>query len=281
MARPRMDDLRASYNVSIATGACGGQPGPIWCGGGGNPLLRPWLANAYDLSWEKYFTTEAGNKGYVAAAYWFKDLSTFIFYADRPFDYDGFPLPADDGNPLTPYPSTTVGVLNQPFNGNGGMMRGLELSMSVPLDVLWSGLNGFGIQASYSDTDSNIEPFGPGSSQPMPGLSKYVSNITAYWERWGFSVRLSQRTRSDFLGETRGFGASSQFILINGEKVQDAQVNYSFQPGSTLEGLSLYLQMSNIGDEPFTTSDAGDPDARPVQYFEYGRTTLLGFSYKF
>jgi len=94
-------------------------------------------------------------------------------------------------------------------------------------------------------------------------------------------VGLRQPTRADFLGETRGFGASSQFILINGEKVQDAQVNYSFQPGSTLEGLSLYLQMSNIGDEPFTTSDAGDPDARPVQYFEYGRTTLLGFSYKF
>jgi iron complex outermembrane receptor protein len=102
-----------------------------------------------------------------------------------------------------------------------------------------------------------------------------------YFEKWGFSARVSQRTRSRFIGETRAFGADLGYIAINGEKVQDAQLNYSFQPGTMLEGLSLYLQMSNIGDEPFTTSDSGDPDHRPIQYFEYGRTTLAGFSYKF
>ena len=64
------------------------------------------------------------------------------------------------------------------------------------------------------------------------------------------------------------------------EAVEDAQINYSFNSGY-FNGLSLYLQVSNIGDSPFTTSDSGDPGARPIQYFEYGRTTLLGFSYKF
>jgi iron complex outermembrane receptor protein len=39
--------------------------------------------------------------------------------------------------------------------------------------------------------------------------------------------------------------------------------------------------MSNIGDEPFRTADGGDPELRPIQFFEYGKTTLLGFSYKF
>src|SRR5690606_19099211 len=61
---------------------------------------------------------------------------------------------------------------------------------------------------------------------------------------------------------------------------KDAQVNYTFQSGA-LEGLSLYLQFSNIGDEPFVTHNDGDPANRPVSYFEYGRTTLLGLSYKF
>ena len=127
---------------------------------------------------------------------------------------------------------------------------------------------------------SSIEPLGPGTSQPLPGLSKYTSNITAYYERHGFSIRLSQRSRSKFRGETRGFGADLTTIDINGETVQDAQINYSFNHGWA-KGLSLYLQMSNIGDEPFTTSDANDPEVRPIQYFEYGRTTLFGFSYKF
>jgi iron complex outermembrane receptor protein len=282
MARPRMDDMRASYDVSNSASGCAALPGPMWCGGGGNPQLQPWLANAYDLSYEKYFTTESGSKGYVAAAYFFKDLQTYIYRQDVEFDYAGLPLP-----PPTPiqvpgvdYPASTVGVINQPTNGTGGFMRGLELTVSAPLDVLWKPLHGFGIQATYSDTDSSISPNGPGTSEPLPGLSKYVSNVTAYYENHGFSVRYSQRKRSAFRGETRGFGADLTYINIDAETVQDAQLNYSFGEGA-LEGLSLYLQVSNIGDEPFTTSDGGDPAARPVQYFEYGRTTLLGFSYKF
>ncbi len=282
MQRPRMDQMRASFDVSINTASCAGLPGPIWCGGGGNPTLRPWLANAYDLSAEKYFTTEAGNKGYVAAAYFFKDLKSYIYSQDQPFNYAGLPLPArQPGQTVgTTYPASTMGSINQPINGEGGLLAGLELTASLPLDLLWNQLNGFGVQASYSDTRTSIHPNGPGTSEPLPGLSKYVSNVTAYYEHKGFSARFSQRTRSKFRGETRGFGADLSYVDINAETVKDAQVNYSFNNGP-MQGLSLYLQVSNIGDTPFTTSDGGDPAARPIQYFEYGRTTLLGFSYKF
>lgn len=282
MQRPRMDEMRASYDVSINTASCAGLAGPVWCGNGGNPELRPWLANAYDVSTEKYFTTEAGNKGYLAAAYFFKDLKSYIYKQDRPFDYSGSPLPPIEPGqtPGVSYPSTTLGSINQPANGNGGLIAGIELTASVPLDLFWGRLNGFGVQTSYSDTRTSIHPNGPGTTEPLPGLSKYVSNVTAYYERHGFSIRYSQRTRSKFRGETRGFGADLGFVDIDAETVQDAQVNYDFNTGP-LQGLSLYLQVSNIGDEPFRTSDGGDPAGRPVQYFEYGRTTLLGLSYKF
>ena len=146
--------------------------------------------------------------------------------------------------------------------------------------MLWSPLNGFGIIATYSDTSSSIRPNGPGSSEPLSGLSKYVSNATAYYERGGFSARYSRRTRSAFRGETRGFGADYQVINIAPEVVQDAQINYAFNEGM-FKGLSLYLQVSNIGDEPFAAYNGGDPANRPEKYFEYGKTTLIGFSYKF
>jgi iron complex outermembrane recepter protein len=281
MARPRLDDLRANFDVGATmSGTCGEFVAPTWCGSAGNPNLRPWLANAYDLSLEKYFTTEAGNKGYASAAYFFKDLSTYIYKDRIPYDFAGLPLPTV---PAGIYPPGTAGSVEMPFNGEGGILKGLELSISAPLDFIWSGLNGFGIQASYSDTKSSISPNGPGTSEPLPGLSKYVSNITAYYEHSGFSIRFSQRSRSAFRAETRGGstpGADLQFIDIQGETVQDAQLNYSFQPGNMFEGLSLYLQMSNIGDEPFRTADGGDPELRPIQFFEYGKTTLLGFSSK-
>ena len=279
MARPRLDDMRASFDVRIANDCPELQGQSAYCGGGGNPQLKPWLADAYDLSLEKYFTTAAGNKGYVAAAYFFKDLQTYIFKDDRPFDFAGYPLPTAGQGQTTP--TTTVGRLNQPFNGEGGILKGLELTISVPLDLLWAPLNGLGLQASYSDTKSSISPNGPGTSEPLPGLSKYVSNVTLYYEKAGFSIRLSQRNRSDFRAETRGFGADLGYVNIAAETVRDAQVNYAFGEDSSLHGLAFYLQMSNIGDEPFRTYDTANPELRPINYFSYGKTTLLGFSYKF
>ena len=273
MARPRMDDLTAGMNVGIDVTR--GE----WSAGGGNPRLRPWLADATDLSLERYFTTEAGNRGYIGAAWFHKDLKSYIFKQDVEFDFSGFPLPPPAPGQVV-YPDSPIGRINQPFNGEGGTIRGIELTASVPLDLLWAPLDGLGVIATYSDTSSSIRPNGPGTSEPISGLSKYVSNATVYYERGGFSIRYSRRTRSDFRGETRGFGADYQTISIAGETVQDAQVNYAFNHGP-LQGLSLYLQVSNIGDEPFAAYNDGDPDNRPERYFEYGRTTLVGFSYRF
>jgi iron complex outermembrane recepter protein len=278
MQRPRMDDMRASVDVSICT------PNQVistnhWCGGGGNPKLKPWLANGYDLSLEKYFTTAAGNKGFIGAAYFYKDLKNYIYNDTFLFDYSGYALPPPSAGQVN-YPPSTVGTLNGRFNGEGGTLRGYEASFSVPLDLLWGGLDGFGLLGSYSVTDTSISPNGPGTSERLPGWSKYVSNVTAYYERAGFSIRLSQRTRSNFRGESRGFGADLGYEDFLGEKVQDAQVNYEFQHGP-LQGLSLYLQFSNLGDEPFRSFDSADSESRPLKYFSYGKTTLIGFGYRF
>lgn len=273
MARPRMDQMKAGMDVGIDVTR--GE----WAAGGGNPRLRPWLANAVDLSLEKYFTTKAGNRGYFGIAWFHKDLRSYIYNQDVEFDFAGFPLPPPEPGQVV-YPDSTIGRINQPLNGEGGTIRGLELTASVPLDLLWEPLNGFGIIATYSDTSSSIRPNGPGTSEPISGLSRYVSNATVYYERGGFSIRYSRRKRSDFRGETRGFGADYQTISIAGETVQDAQLNYTFQHGA-LKGLSLYLQVSNIGDEPFAAYNDGDPENRPERFFEYGRTTLFGFSYRF
>ncbi|HZV38799.1 MAG TPA: TonB-dependent receptor [Pseudoxanthomonas sp.] len=275
MARPRMDQLKAGMDVGISN-----DNGGIWSAGGGNPKLKPWLANAFDLSLEKYFSTEAGNRGYVGAAWFHKDLLSYIYNRDVEFDFAGFPLPPPvEGQ--TNYPATTVGKMNQPVNGEGGTIHGIELTASLPLDLLWKPLDGLGIIATYSDTRSSIHPNGPGTSEPISGLSKFVSNVTAYYERGGFSIRYSRRTRSAFRGETKGFGADYQTLNIAAETVQDAQVNYTFPDSSFLKGLSLYLQVSNIGDEPFSAYNSTDSANRPEKYFEYGRTTLAGFSYKF
>ncbi|MBK6332306.1 MAG: TonB-dependent receptor [Thermomonas sp.] len=88
--RPPMGEMRGGMSVGICDN-CSSQP--IWSANGGNPALRPWLANAYDLSLEKYFSTDAGNRGYLGLAYFYKDLVSYVWNQTVPFDFAGLPLP--------------------------------------------------------------------------------------------------------------------------------------------------------------------------------------------
>lgn len=277
VARPRMDDMRASQDYGIRlTGNT--SPGcatvPCFSGGGGNPNLRPWEANAYDLSYEKYFD---GTRGYVSAAYFFKDLKSYIYNRSFAFDYSGFPIPP--GTPPAGIPASRIGEYNAPVNGQGGLIKGYELAVSVPFDLLWEPLKGFGMQGSYTDTTTNVAPNGPGTSEPLPGFSKYTSNATLYYEDYGFQVRVSRRTRSAFRSTFQGFGGDLNFRNFAGEEVVDAQIGYTFQDGP-LKDVALLLQAGNLTDEASRDQESNRAD-RPLSYFEYGKYYLFGVSYKF
>lgn len=273
VARPRVDQLRASLEFGVNTAT--GEPG----GGGGNPLLDPWAANAVDLSWELYFN---GNKGYVAAALFYKDLRSYI-YTQTVSGYDFQDLLAGYvPQPGTP-PAQRFGNFTAPVNGEGGSLTGLELTASIPLDMFAEPLEGFGVLANASFYDSNIKIRDPESASSvgggdidLPGLSDRVFNFTAYYERNGFEARISQRRRSDFIGEIGNFNGNRTLRYVVGENITDAQVSYAFK--GNLEGLSVLLQASNLTDEAYRTY-AGSKD-RPLEYIEWGRTYMLGFSYK-
>ena len=280
VARPRVDQMRASMEFGVDTAT--GIPGA----GGGNPELDPWRANALDVSWEKYF----GTKAYVAAAYFYKDLRSYIFTQTRD-NYDFTEQVASWMQTNSAYyPGLDVsdyGRYSAPFNGKGGTLQGIEVSASVPLDMVFGdSLRGFGLVASASFNDSDITVLAPENSSSvgndpitLPGLSDRVYNFTAYFERDGFEARVSQRRRSDFIGEIGNFSAERVLRYVVGENVTDAQVSYSFPAGSRLSGLSLLLQASNLTDESYRTY-AGTRD-RPLERIEWGRTYLLGLNYRF
>lgn len=273
-ARPRIDDMSAGFSFGINREGGENNPNPnapfIWTGGGGNPELRPWIANAIDVSYEKYF----GGKGYVSAAWFFKDLKSYVYNQSIEFDFAGIPIP-----PGQQQPASSIGTLTAPANGEGGLIAGLELAVSVPFDLLWDPLEGFGVQAHYTDTRTSVRPNGPGTSEPLPGFSKYTSNVTLYWERFGWGVRASRRHRSEFVGEIQNVFLDRERVLINREAIVDLQVNYTFMDGP-LKDLAFFFQINNLKDEPFSTTFDSDP-LRPREYVEYGRNALLGVSYKF
>jgi iron complex outermembrane recepter protein len=273
VARPRVDQLRSALDFGVDTAT--GRPGAS----GGNPKIDPWRATALDLSYEKYF----GTRAYFAVAGFYKDLKTYIYTQSRDFDFSAFvagyvPQP---GQP----PAQSIGTLTAPFNGNGGKLSGLELSASYPLGMLTPALQGFGLVLSTSVTDSNIKVRDPDSASSvgsgdisLPGLSKTVTNLTAYYENGGFEARISQRKRSDFIGEIGNFAGARTLRYVVGESIVDMQVGYNFNEGA-FKGLGLLLQVNNVGNEAYKTY-AGTKD-RPLETIKWGRSVLLGANYKF
>jgi TonB-dependent receptor len=281
VARPRVDQMRASLDFGVDSNT--GKPG----GSTGNAMLDPWRANALDISYEKYF----GSKAYVAAAYFYKDLTSYIVTQtvdghDYSAEVAGYVPPAScGGNPCPPV--QTTGTYTRPVNGKGGRLQGLELTASLPLDMVFGdAFQGFGVVASASFTESSVKIVDPDSASSvgsgpisLPGLSKQVYNLTAYYERNGFEFRINNRRRSDFIGEIGNFNGNRTLRYVVGENITDAQISYSFGEGSSLKGLSLLLQASNLGNAAYRTY-AGTKD-RPLEYIKWGRTLLLGASYRF
>ena len=260
LARPRLDELNASREVGL-THQSTGTP----YGNGGNAQLDPWRANAVDLSWEKYF----GNKGYVQVAGFYKDLKSYIYTVTEPRDFSEYQLQGATSN---------IGTMTQPKNGNGGKLQGLELAASVPLDMFTPVLSGFGITANAAFTTSEIsiknQSFGD-MSIPLPGLSKRVFNVTAYYEDNGFSARIAQRYRSDYVAEIGGIGGATELTFTKPDRVVDLQLGYDFKQ---VKGLSVLFQVNNLTDTAFQTY-SGSTD-RPRGYTKYGRQMLFGFNYK-
>ncbi|HKC04117.1 MAG TPA: TonB-dependent receptor [Sphingomicrobium sp.] len=270
--RPRMDQLNNRIVVGVQN-----TPTPHYvssCDGTcGNPVLRPYQAKALDLTFEKYF----GTKGYLALQTYYKHMDTYIdSQASNPnFDYSAFPKPVG-----VTLPPSNIGVFSGPLNTHGGYLYGAELAATLPFDAFMSALSGFGITGGIGYTKSKVARF-DGSKTQIPGYSKFVANLTAFYERDGLNVRGSIRHRSGFLGEFPSFNGAPEQQYVLHEDIFDAQIGYDFQPGSALNGLSVYVQGQNLTNERSATIGVIDIPGSWLKYQTYGRRFLIGATYKF
>lgn len=283
VARPRMDDLAggASYSVVADNATPDEQDGNLYYWkrtGGGNPQLKPWKANTFDLSLEKYFQ----DKAYVSLAVYYKNLTTYIVNNSIITPFEDVLLP-DQTSPTDPTSFTEadanrMGISTVRVNGSGGYIRGVEFTASLPLSLLTPALDGFGFIISGAKNDSEITI--NDVETPVPGLSEEVLNATLYFERSGFSARVSNRYRGDFIGEVPAFDSVLTLNNVKAESLLDAQVGYEFRDGA-LNGLGLSLTGTNLTDEPFVLSNVGDPPYDLVKYQKYGPVYSFAVTYRF
>lgn len=284
LARARLDQLSASQqlgvNLTVLSNTDPSAPGgTTFSISGGNPQLRPYIANQADLSFEKYF----GGAGYISLAFFYRDLQDFVNTGDafiRDFSPEAAILLTPDQ--LTAL-GTPLGFVRTNSNLGNGRIRGIEFTASIPLDLVTKALDGFGFITSTSFTDSRVtlgQTTDPTFSQTttVPGLSRWVVNSTLYYEKAGFEARVSHRFRTTFLGELAAISATRTFRNSLPESIVDAQLGYAFS--GALKGFRITAQGLNLTDEPFQTIQGGD-DRQLIDNQSFGRTFLFGGSYTF
>ena len=279
IARPDMTDMRNSLAVSYST------TDKLEEASGGNPDLKPYKAKALDLSYEKYFA----NRAYLAGAVFFKKLDTYITQQTAIVDLQQ--AAASVGQTALPPGATSwVGTSTTPVNGHGGNVKGIELSASLPFNLVTRWLDGFGTALSYSNTTSSIRQpnvigLNPTQSVPntggtigLPGLSHINEKVELYFEKWGFSAFVSDTYRSAYIGPVANTTVGGYPTLINiaAQKWISAQVGYEFQSG-WLKGLGFRLEGNNL-NKPKYTEYKGDGTVNSQN--ETGASIDLRVSYK-
>jgi iron complex outermembrane receptor protein len=294
MARPRMDDMRANLVPSFNGGACSGParrnlppcgPGVTvnpWEAGGGNPKLEPWRAKELDVGYEWY----GGGASYFSVHGFYMWLDNYIYNQPIAVDFTGLTPPPGDLSNLNLQCNgctiSNIGTLTAPANGQGGWIRGVEVSGALEFGRLARFLDGFGATGSVSYTDYKLgQAAANGIGSVLPGFSKWVYDATGYYEKNGFQARVSYRHRSEFKGEILSLFSNLGFPIIGPDSQMDAQVGYTFQPGSRLNGLGVVLQVSNVLNSPYRTYYDVNGTQTLETFEKYGRSWLLGASYKF
>jgi len=291
LSRPRMDDMKPNNQVSFAfndTNILEAEDvsNTAWSGSSGNPLLKPLEANQFDLAYENYFADD----GFFAVSFFYKDLKNWHRNSAVETDFSEFYIPGyhissgqhdidNDGFEDGPLPPTLfTGVVTGREDGLQGFVRGWELQGSVPFHIIHDSLDGFGVFASATFLDGELD----GGSR-VPGLSEEIYSFTAYYEKAGFEFRISGTKRDPFLSETRGLSLALVNATDQGAELWDAQIGYSFDESGieALKGLRITLQGQNLTNED-TVQTNGNGDPRQItQYQSFGANYLLGVNYTF
>jgi iron complex outermembrane receptor protein len=253
MARPRMDDMRANLVPSFTGGVCSDplnpnacDPGKTvnpWSATGGNPNLQPWRAKEVDVAYEWY----GGKATYFSVNAFHFWLDNYIYNRGIKVDFSGLtPPPTELSKIPTDVIISPIGGLYAPANGDGGWVSGVEVSGAIEFGQFAPFLDGFGAQGSVSRSKYKLKPAAASQIPVLPGFSPWTYDITGYYEKSGFQARVSYRYRSAFQGEVIALFTNPGFPQILADKQMDAQIGYTFQPGSRFNGLGVELQVSNV-----------------------------------
>ncbi|MFT2091209.1 TonB-dependent receptor [Paraglaciecola sp. 2405UD69-4] len=244
LSRPKFEDAAAFQIIESKTEEDDGEFVTEREAEVGNPELKPFESDNFDLTLEYY----PGDIGVLSAGYFYKNIDNFVITADVS------DLPEWDG----------FDEVMQPINGESASVSGLELSWVKAFE------NGLLLSANgtFSSSDAVTLLDGERFETSLPNQSDKIGNLTVGYESNLMSLRLTMTYKSENLEEIDG----DLIRMEDAHQQLDFTSKYFFK-----QNMYLYFNAINLTDEGFY--NYFDTPSVNAQYEEYGRTFELGFSW--
>ena len=230
---------------------------------GGNPALKPFESQNWDLSFEWYY----GENSAVSVAVFNKEIGNFIATLTGPETFpmtdrsaaDNFrcstansPLCAPGAleNPTTPgvdvvattealNGSSEIYQVTRPQNGESAKVDGYEIAITHVFE------NGLGIIANATEVDSNARlGADTGRTFALEGIGD-SQNLIVFYERDNWQVRLAYNNRERFLRQTGGGSGEP----INTDEYGQWDISGSYDIN---ENFTVFFEGINITEEQLT-----------------------------
>jgi TonB-dependent receptor len=151
----------------------------------GNPDLKPWRSNNYDLSLEYYI----GRASLLSVALFKVDVTTYVV--------NGSVLRTDLPDQDGVVRNRTVAInLPLPGSGNGASLKGMEIGYKQAFDFLPGRLSNLGIDANFTYSPSDTGKDIAGNSIPFQDNSREQANLVLWYQSSRFQARIAGNYRS-------------------------------------------------------------------------------------
>ena len=128
-----------------------------------------------------------------------------------------------------------------------------------------------GANATFSQSDAEIEGLGQKRDIDLPGQSNQVANLMVGWENDKLSMRLSANYKSSYLSEVAGIDDKEHDQYVDSQLFLDFSTSYF-----VTKNAQITLEAKNLTDEEYYVYTGSS--AYNAQYEEYGPSIKLGFT---
>ena len=230
----------------------------------GNPNLKPYEADNYDLSIEYYPTKLA----VLSAGVFYKSIDNAIFPAT--YDIDQLPAEVD----LSFLPASYVANLEEVstyINVDRSYVRGVEFNYVQGLGFINESLDGFLLSGNLTLVESQAripDEEDPRGTREVPLLKQndVVWNVALAYDKGPWDLRVSANYRGDYLDELFGENIDR---YTDGHLSVEASAKYELN-----DHVQVYVEGKNLTDEPEYYYHGSE--RRLSQYDEFGWTGVFG-----